>query len=71
MEIENYNEAIKTFNSHGYTKENNFTPFFRWYLALANIKLKNKNEAISILEKLANTDNPQKDAAERLLDELK
>lgn len=70
MELEKYNEALKTFNLHNYTKENTFTPFFRWYAALSHLKLKNKEQAILRLEKLAQTDNPQKEAAKRLLSEL-
>jgi hypothetical protein len=71
MELKQYKEALAIFELHDYTKENAFTPFFRWYSALINLKFKNKSEAIILLEKLSNTDNPQKEAATRLLNELK
>ena len=71
MELEKYQEALAVFELHDYTKENAFTPFFRWYTALINLKLKNKSETIVLLEKLSQTDNPQKEAATRLLEELK
>lgn len=71
MELEKYKEALDVFELHDYNKENAFTPFFRWYKALLYIKFKNKSEAITLLEKLAETDNPQKEAATRLLKELK
>lgn len=70
METEKYDEALTTLNLHDYTKESTFTPFFRWYGALTNLKLKNKEESIHLLEKLTQTDNPQKEAAIRLLSEL-
>ena len=70
METQEYKEALTTLNLHDYSKENTFTPFFRWYAALTNLKLKNKEETILLLEKLTQTDNPQKEAASRLLSEL-
>lgn len=70
METQKYQEALTTLNLHDYTKENTFTPFFRWYAALTNLKLKNKKDATQLLEKLTQTDNPQKEAATRLLSEL-
>ncbi len=71
MELQQYQEALVVFKQHDDTKESTFTPFFRWYAALTNLKLKNKNEAMMLLEEVTKTDNPQKDAAIKLLSELK
>lgn len=70
METKQYGEALTVLNLHDSSKENTFTPFFRWYAALTNLKLNNRNEAIQLLEKLTKSDNPQKEAAIRLLSEL-
>ncbi|MVO10183.1 hypothetical protein GOQ30_13505 [Flavobacterium sp. TP390] len=70
MEIKEYQEALRNLNLHDYTKENTFTPFFRWYAALTNLKLKNTEKTKQLLKVLTQTDNPQKEAAARLLSEL-
>lgn len=71
MELQKFDEALVVLNQYDYTKNNAFAPFFRWYAALAYLKLGQKEEAIKSLEILTKTDNPQKEAAVRLLSELK
>lgn len=70
MELKKYKEAITAFDQHDYTKNNAFAPFFKWYSALSYLKLGQKEKAISTLETLTKTDNPQKEAASKLLVEL-
>ena len=70
MELKNYNDAIVVFNQHTYTQKNDFEPYFRWYSALAYLKLGEKQNAINALEALTKTDNPQKEMALKLLSEL-
>ena len=70
MELKKYNEAIVVFNQHNYDKKDNFEPFFRWYSALAYLKLGQKENAIKALETLTKIDNPQKEMALKLLSEL-
>ncbi len=70
LETKRYEEALNVFNTFDYSKENNFKPFFIWYSALTNLKLKNKEKAVHLLKELANTNNPQKEAAALLLLEL-
>ena len=46
MELEKYKEALAVFD-HDYSKENAFTPFFRWYSALINIKIKTNQKQLN------------------------
>lgn len=70
MELNKNKEAISTFNEFDLNKNNNFTPFIKWYLALSYIKENQKKKAIPLLKSLTETDNPQKEMAKKLLEEL-
>ena len=70
MELEKYREALEVFKNNNLYINPTYMPFSKWYAALANLKLENKAAAISILEELAKTENPQKQAALKLLADL-
>lgn len=70
MELEKYKDAVAVFKEGKLNQNPAFMPFSKWYAALANLKLKNKNEAIPLLEELTKTENPQKQAALKLLADL-
>lgn len=70
MELQQYEEALSIFNNRVFNENKALLPFCKWYAALANLKLENKEEAIAILEVLAKTENPQKEAAIKLLARL-
>jgi tetratricopeptide (TPR) repeat protein len=70
MELNKTNEAISTFNSFDLSKNNSFTPFVKWYLALSYVKENQKEKAIPLLKSLTETDNPQQEMAKKLLLEL-
>lgn len=71
MELHETKDAILTFNQFDLTKNNAFTPFVKWYLALAYLKENQKENAIPLLENLANTENPQQEMAQKLVSDLK
>lgn len=70
MELEQYEDALTVFSTNIFDDNKAFTPYSRWYAALANLKLENKAAAIAILENLAKSENPQKEAAIKLLARL-
>lgn len=70
LELNKTVEAITTLKNIDLTKNNNFTPFVKWYLALGYVKENQKQNAIPLLKSLTETENPQKEIAEKLLEEL-
>lgn len=70
MELQKTSDAIASFNQFDLSKNNAFTPFVKWYLALAYIKENQKEKAIPLLKTLAETENPQEEMAQKLLKEL-
>lgn len=70
MELKKYEQAIVVLNQSDSNKKSDFTPFFKWYAALAYLKLGKKEEAKKALEILTKTENQQKEAALKLLSEL-
>ena len=70
MELEKTKDAIITFKQFDLSKNNAFTPFVKWYLALSYLKENQKEKAIPLLKSLTETDNPQQEMAKKLLSEL-
>lgn len=70
MELGKTNEAITSFNEFDLSKNNSFTPFVKWYLALSYVKENQKEKAITLLKSLSESDNPQQELAKKLLLEL-
>jgi tetratricopeptide (TPR) repeat protein len=70
MELKKTKDAISTFNAFDLSKNNSFTPFVKWYLALSYVKENQKEKAIPLLKSLTETDNPQQESARKLLSEL-
>lgn len=70
MELQKTTEAIATFQQFDLGKNNAFTPFVKWYLALTYLKENQKEKAIPLLKSLSETDNPQQEMAQKLLSEL-
>lgn len=70
MELKKTKEAIAIFNLFDLNKNNAFTPFVKWYLALSYIKENQKEKAIPLLKSLAETENQQQEMAKKLLEDL-
>ena len=70
MELHKITEAIATFQQFNLEKNNAFSPYVKWYLALSYLKENQKEKAIPLLKSLSETDNPQKEMAIKLLSEL-
>ena len=70
MELQKTTEAIATFKQFDLGKNNAFTPFVKWYLALAYLKENQKEQAMPLLKSLSETQNPQQEMAQKLVDEL-
>jgi hypothetical protein len=71
MELQKTTEAIVTFKQFDLSKNNAFTPFVKWYLALAYLKEDQKENAMPLLKSLSETENPQQEMALKLIKELK
>ena len=70
MELGRTKEAITSFNEFDLSKNNSFTPFVKWYLALSYLKENQKDKAVTLLNSLTKTENQQKGIAEKLLIDL-
>jgi tetratricopeptide (TPR) repeat protein len=70
LELDKTSDAITTFKLFDLTKNNSFTPFVKWYLALAYLKENQKENAILLLQSLSDIENPQQEMAKKLLTEL-
>ena len=70
MELQKTKDAIATFNQFDVKKNNSFTPFVKWYLALSYIKENQLENAIPLLKSLSETENQQQEMAKKLLSEL-
>jgi len=70
MELQKTNDAINTFNQFDLNKNNAFTPFVKWYLALAYLKDNQTEKAMPLLKSLSENENPQQEMAQKLLTEL-
>lgn len=70
LELNKTKDAIATFRTFDLTKNNNFIPYVKWYLALGYLKENQKENAIPLLQSLAKAENPQQEIAQKLLAEL-
>lgn len=70
MELGKTNEAIAAFNQFDLSKNNSFTPFVKWYLALSYVKENQKEKAVPLLQSLSETNNPQQEMAKKIMSEL-
>ena len=70
MELKKIKDAINTFNQFDLTKNNAFTPFVKWYLALAYLKDNQKEKAMPLIKELSETENPQQEMAQKLWNDL-
>ncbi|MCP9770778.1 hypothetical protein EGI22_22975 [Lacihabitans sp. LS3-19] len=71
LELNENQKAIEILKSNKFSETPfPFETYNKWYLALAYLKTGQKNEAKTILEDLTKTDNPQKQKAQELLNEL-
>ena len=70
LELQQYEVAQSTFEQFDFSKNNSFTPYFKWYLALAELKTGNAADAKILLEDLSQRDNPMQEMAKELLEEM-
>lgn len=70
IELNKPQEAITLMNQFDLSKDNGFTPYFKWYKALSYLKLGEKEKATELLQSLAENQNPQQEQAQKLLKEL-
>jgi hypothetical protein len=71
MELQKTTAAIVAFNQFDLSKKNAFTPFIKWYLALAYLKENQNEKALPLLKSLSETENPQQEMALKLIKKLK
>ena len=71
IELSRHNEALVLFDKFDLNKNNGFTPFIKWYMALSYLKTQEKDKAQVLLEELAIYENPQQQVAQELLNKLK
>lgn len=70
LELNKTTDAVTAFKTFDLAKNNSFTPFVKWYLALGYLKENQKENAIPLLQSLTETENPQQEMAKKLLSEL-
>lgn len=70
MELQKTTDAIITFEQFDLDKNNSFTPFVKWYLALAYLRENQQEKAMPLLKSLSEIENPQQEVAQKLLEEL-
>ncbi len=70
MELKDYKSAEVCFKQFDFNKNNAFTPYFKWYLALTELQTKQKTSAIARLKELSATENPMQNMAKKLLADL-
>lgn len=70
MELEQYEDALAVFNNGVFDENSAFKSYSRWYAALSYLKLENKAAATAVLESLTKSENPQREAAIKLLARL-
>ena len=70
MELKQYESAKESFKQFDFKKNNSFTIYFKWYLALAELQTDDKENAIIHLKELSKTENPMQDMAIKLLADL-
>lgn len=70
MEMKEYDAAKQNFKKFDYTKSNQFSNYFKWYLALAELQTNDKENAINRLKELISVVNPMQEMAKKLLAEL-
>jgi tetratricopeptide (TPR) repeat protein len=71
MELQKTTAAIVAFNQFDLSKKNAFTPFIKWYLALAYLKENQNEKALPLLKSLSETENTQQEMALKLIKKLK
>lgn len=71
LELEQYTKAEETFKQFDFSKNNSFTHYFKWYLALAELKTNDPKAAEILLTDLSKRDNPMQEMAKELLEEIK
>ena len=67
LELNKPKEAIATFELFDINDNNAFTPYVKWYKALAYLKTNQNAEAKRLILSLAETDNPQQEMAKKLV----
>lgn len=70
IEMDKPQEAIALMDQFDLTKNNGFTPYFKWYKALSYLKIGEKEKATELLQSLSENQNPQQEQARKLLEEL-
>ena len=70
IELKEVEAAKQTLKKYNGTKNNEYTVYYNWYLALIELKTKEKEKAIVRLKELAQTENPMQQMAKKLLAEL-
>ena len=70
MELKEYDAAKQQFKKFDYTKNNQFSNYFKWYLALAELQTNDKESAINLLKELSLVANPMQEMAKKLLTDL-
>tara|TARA_R110002020_G_scaffold107849_3_gene250283 strand:- start:3920 stop:4633 length:714 start_codon:yes stop_codon:yes gene_type:complete len=70
LELRQFQNARASFQLFDFSKSNSFTPYFKWYLALADLKTGNRDEAKDLLIELSLKENPMQEMAKNLLEEL-
>lgn len=70
LELKQYQNAQDSFEQFDFSKNNSFTPYFKWYLALADLKTGNSEQAKKLLDDLSSKENPMQEMAKKLLEEL-
>ncbi|MDP1815930.1 MAG: hypothetical protein Q8K92_15895 [Leadbetterella sp.] len=71
LEVNRPKKTIALFENKKFTNSNaQFEDYRKWYLALAYLKTDKKEQAVEILKGLSITENPQKEQALKLLDEI-
>ncbi|MCP9749179.1 hypothetical protein [Lacihabitans sp. CS3-21] len=71
LEVNRPKKTIALFENKKFTNSNaQFEDYRKWYLALAYLKTDKKEQAVEIIKGLSITENPQKEQALKLLDEI-
>lgn len=70
MELKQYDAAKRNFKKFDYAKNDQFSNYFKWYLALAELQTNDKESAITLLKELSSVANPMQEMAKKLLTDL-
>lgn len=70
IELKELEAAKQTLKKLDDAKNSEYTPYYKWYLALVELKTNEKEKAIVRLKELATKENPMQQMAKKLLAEL-